>query len=146
MIEELKVKITDAVKNKKTVEKNILKLLLGEIQNLEATKNNKVDKKEIYSIIRKFIKNNNETLSIAGPIEDLEIENKILNDLLPATFTQPELSKIINSNPKLLTDILQSKNIGQAIGLAMKEISRLYTKEIQGTDLKVVIEGIKNAT
>lgn len=144
MIDELKTRITSAVKNKRTIEKNILKLLLGEIQNLEATKNNKVDSREIYSIIRKFIKNNNETLSVAGPIETLEIENKILNNLLPTTLTQDQLYKIIHGNPKLLTDILEAKNSGQAIGLAMKEIKSLYTQEVLGSDLKTIVESLRS--
>lgn len=147
MIEEIKAKILDAVRNKRVVEKNILKLLLGEIQNLEASKNKALDKKEIYTIIKLFIKNNEETIALSkGSVEDLKTENLLLNQLLPESFTQPELSRIINSNPKLLTDILNAKNVGQAIGMAKKEISSLYTKEIPGADLKLVIESIKNAT
>lgn len=138
--------VIDAVKNGDTIKKNILKLVISEIQNLENHKDRKfkkVEDQEIYHIIKQFIKNNNETIALSKDSSVLVEENNILQKLLPEEFTESQLYKVVHTNPQLVSMILSSKNNGQAMGIALKTIKSLYQQEIPNLILKNIIESLR---
>ena len=140
LVNTIKEKIRETYFNNNITERSILKLLLGDIQLLEANKNKEVKDEEVHQIIRKFIKSNNEMLEYGSERIDrdtLLFENSILENFLPKTLDKLSIIGYINDNPSLVELIQQKRD--KSIGTVMK-----YFKEnnlfVQGKDLKEVIE------
>ena len=62
LIEEIKKRITVAMKEKNEVAKNILRLAFGEMQTAEARNARPVTDEEAAAIVRKIVKSNEETV------------------------------------------------------------------------------------
>ena len=132
------------MKSGRTVERDILRLILGEVQTLEAKSGKKIPEEKIESIIRKVIQSNEETISFS-PSEKLEEENKILSSFLPKTLTQDEIEAFFLNSSNAEYELIQSvKSEGQAIGLAIKTLKSNQLK-VLGDDVKIVVEKIRNS-
>src|SRR5258708_8141605 len=93
LLEQIKLRITAAMKAGRTVEKEILRLTLGEIQTAEA-RGTEVTDETATAIVRKLIKSNEETLGqTADPAQKqtLAEEIAVLTTLLPATLTVAQI-------------------------------------------------------
>src|SRR5690606_14244013 len=96
--EAVRQQLVAAIKGDKDTEKAALRVLLGEIQTAEARQGSLSDE-QAANIVRKIIKNNNETLEVLrkNPSEQnnelasrLETENRILEQFLPQTLSPEE--------------------------------------------------------
>ena len=65
IVDDIKQKMTQAMRDKDEVAKNILRLALGEIQTAEARKNAPLGEEDAAAALRKLIKSNEETLALA---------------------------------------------------------------------------------
>lgn len=135
---EIQTRIRAAMKAKRTIEREILGVALGEIQTAEARKG-ELTEEETASFVKKLIKSNRETID-AGPDAArkaiLEEEITILETLLPKAMGPDEIVAALAT----VSDAIRSAaNDGQATGIAMK------TLKAQGApvDGKSVAEAVK---
>ena len=111
--EKIKAGIKTALKEKKDVQKNILRVALGQIQALEAKQ--EVKEEHIENILRKIAAANDETMAAlksqgrTDSVNKLLEENEILQSFLPTAWTQEEINKFLNEQ-----DVIQS--IGEVFG------------------------------
>jgi uncharacterized protein YqeY len=135
---EIQSRIRAAMKARRTVEREILGVALGEIQTAEARKG-ELTEEETASFVKKLIKSNRETIE-AGPDAArktvLEEEIAILETLLPKAMGTDE---IVAALAGVSDGIRGASNDGQATGIAMK------TLKAQGAtvDGKAVAEAVK---
>ena len=121
LIEEIKRRITAAMKAGSTIEKDILRLALGEIQTAEA-RGTSITDEGVAAIVRKIIKSNEETLAATEGEEQkrtLAAENAVLASLLPKSLG---VEDIIAALAPSLPAIKAAGNDGQATGIAMKQL------------------------
>jgi uncharacterized protein YqeY len=93
----LKLKISEelklAMKEKNAIKLSILRVLKGELERNEQTKNGKVELNDvdIFKIIKKLILSINETTNNQD-------ELNVLNSFLPKQLTKDEIMEIVNAN------------------------------------------------
>ena len=121
ILDDIKRRITQAMKEKDDVAKNILRLAFGEMQMAEARAQRAITEDEAVGIVRKLVKSNEETLAnTTGDAADiLKKENALLIALLPASLT---VEQIVEALASQVDAIKAAKNDGQATGLAMKHL------------------------
>jgi uncharacterized protein YqeY len=121
LVDEMKRRITAALKAGNTVEKEILRVALGEIQTAEA-RGTATTEESAAAVVRKLIKSNEETLaattSEAGK-RALAEENVVLASLLPKAMGVPE---IVAALAVVRDAVRAAGNDGQATGVAMKHL------------------------
>ena len=111
-----------AMKGGKTVEKEILRVALGEVQTEEARAGKDLDDGAVEKILRKLLKSNRETLDAtedAGAKAPLAQENAVIESLLPKTLGEEE---VIAALADTRDAIAAAGNDGQATGIAMKAL------------------------
>lgn len=121
IVDELKKRITQAMKDRDEVVKDVLRVALGEIQTIEHRKNAPMPDEEAVAVVRKLVKSNEETLALSDPERAalLRRENEILSALLPKTM---DLDAIVAALESQREAIRAAKSDGQATGVAMKHL------------------------
>jgi uncharacterized protein YqeY len=149
MLDRIKDSITKATKNGNSIEKNILKLVLSDVQAQEARKNKQLSNQEIESIIKSFIKNNEETIKMSPTVDgkvtekvmNLVLENSILKGWLPMEINKDAVYTFLESC-ELITEIKNFKSEGQAIGFVMSQLKK-QGLTVSGDNVKEVISQIR---
>jgi uncharacterized protein YqeY len=130
LIEQIKAKNLEARKAKLTAVVNVLTPLIGEAEMVGKNAGHAVTDAEVVQMIKKFIKNLDETIRILGDADPRTLaamgEKHTLETFLPAQLNEPavmqELAKIkfeINAGPKdmgKMLQILKSRFDGQYDG------------------------------
>jgi hypothetical protein len=123
LIDEIKVRMTRAMRERDDVVKNILGLAVGEIQTAEARANRPVTDDEAAAVVRKLLKSNEETLALTAADDPragaLRRENEILGSLLPKSLTPEAIAAAL---APVAEAIRAAKSDGQAMGVAMKHL------------------------
>lgn len=115
---KIRTEITKAVKTGDTVARDVLRLVLGEMQLVSNGK--EITDSLAQTVIKKTVKSNNETLKLAEKEETqaaLKKEISVLEQFLPQTMTEEESRIFINS---LSLDFSNAKSVGQKIGMIFK--------------------------
>jgi uncharacterized protein YqeY len=121
LIGQMKERMRAALKARRTLEKEILGVALGELETVEARKGSLSDE-EGFAIIRKLVKSNRETLEISESCDQkktLEEEITILESLLPKALGGEEIEGML---APVKDAIRGAGNDGQATGIAMKTL------------------------
>jgi uncharacterized protein len=121
LFDYLRTKLKDAIKGHRTIEKEILRVALGELQTIEA-RGDSVDDEVAAKVIKKLVKSNRETLAATEAPEGraaLEQEIAILEALLPKGLSAADLASLL---APVAADIRAAGNDGQATGVAMKHL------------------------
>jgi uncharacterized protein YqeY len=142
LLDDLKAKITAAVKAKDEVARDVLRLALGEIQTGEARASRALKDDEIAGILKKLVKSNEETLALAGEgaqAPALRKEIEVLSSLLPKTLSVDELVEALASQRDALR---AAKADGQATGIAMKHL-KTTGAVFDGTDVAAAVKKIR---
>lgn len=142
LVDEIKVKVSAAMKAQDTVARDILRLALGEIQTAEARRNGPLTDEEATQAVRKLIKSNEETLGLTTDAERAAVlrrETEVLTALLPAQLS-PE--KIVELLGPVHEAIKASKSDGQATGVAMKHL-KTAGASVNGADVGVAVKTIR---
>jgi uncharacterized protein YqeY len=124
LAERIKADMLAALKAGRTVEKEILRVALGEIQTVEARKG-ALSEDEVAGVVRKLVKSNRETLELSTSEEQratLGDEIRILEALLPKGLDEDGLRAALAA---VLPAIRAAGNDGQATGIAMKTLKPL---------------------
>jgi len=140
--DEIKKRITAAMKEKRDAERDILRLAFGEIQTGEARAGKDLTDEEVSQIVRKLIKSNEETLAAtvdATAKAVLAKENEILATLLPKGLTTDE---IVAHLATVKDAIAAAGNDGQATGVAMKHLKTLGLT-VPGGDVQAAIKVLR---
>lgn len=140
--ETINTRIRSAMKEGRTLEKEILRVALGEIQTVEHRTSKDATDAEAEAIVRKLIKSNQETLASttdAGARTQLENEIAILDTLLPKTLSVDE---IVAALAGVADAIRAANNDGQATGVAMKTL-KATGAAVQGTDVSAAVKKIR---
>jgi hypothetical protein len=122
LLAELKKRMLQAMKSRQTVEKEILRVAIGEIETAAARTGRDATDDEAAAIVKKLVKSNEETLASATDAEQrqtLEQELSILRAYLPQTLS---LDQIVVELAGVADQIRAAKSDGQATGVAMKEL------------------------
>ena len=135
LIETIRKDMQDAKKNKETVKANLLSTLYAEIFTQSKSGKEMTEEDEI-KIIRKFIKNADETLSFSvndDVKKKLEEEKIILEAYLPKQLSKDEIDTIV------------SKMVSE--GKSMKDIMPFFKENYSGRyDGRAVSEAVKTKT
>jgi uncharacterized protein len=121
LVDELKKRVMQAIKSRNDIEKEVLRVALGEIQTVEA-RGAKLTDEEAGAIVRKLVKANQETIAVSENPEQkavLQQEIAILESLLPKTLGVEE---IVIALAPAIEAIKGAANDGQATGIAMKHL------------------------
>jgi uncharacterized protein len=122
LLDEIKAKMFQAMKAGAIVEKEILRVAVGEITTEQARDGRKGSDEESQAILRKLIKSNEESLAAAtDPAQRavLEQEVRVLAAFLPKSLSVDEIVQALLP----VTDAVRAAgNDGQATGVAMKHL------------------------
>lgn len=141
LIDELKQRITAALKAGRTVEKEVLRVALGEIQIADA-RGTAVTDESVSAVLRKLIKSNEETLgstTIEADKKQLVEENVVLASLLPKSMG---LEEIVAALAGIHAEIKAAGNDGQATGVAMK-LLKAAGANVNGKDVTLAVKKIR---
>ena len=126
--EEVKV----ALREKNEIRKNILRVVLGEVET-EQCRGKTVDDDRIIEIMHTISVSNIKVMQLnKGPIDTLVTENQVLDEFLPHYLTIEEIK--LKLEPKL--EEIKSKEKGPAIGMAVKSLSDYY---VDNDDVKQAV-------
>lgn len=144
----MKKEIILATKSGDTIKKNILKLVVSEVQLEESRRNKTLKDQEIEGIIKKFIKNIEETMSYMKkkdpykenpPIELVEEITQLML-WLPIKASKKEIEQVLIEH---CSSAIIGKSKGQAMGIAMKTLKGLGLS-VEGKDVEEVVIGMIN--
>lgn len=142
LLDTLKARITQAVKEKDEVARDVLRLAFGEVQTSEARNERPLRDEEVAAILKKLVKSNDETLALAGEGEraaTLRKENEILSSLLPKAMS-PE--QIVDALQSQVEAIKAAKADGQAMGVAMKHLKSTGAT-VEAADVTAAVKRIR---
>lgn len=128
----------------KSKEKEILKVVLGEVQ--QKSNMGSFSEESGISMVKSMIKNNIEKVLIYMSADDprrapLEEENRVLTSLLPAYLTKDEVRAKLNE-VNLGGAFKDMKNEGMAVGAAMKFFKGLNLA-VEGDVVKQVVQELR---
>ncbi len=120
--EEIKKRMFAAMKAGKIVEKEVLRVAMGEITANEGRESRDLTDPEVQALLKKLVKSNREALA-AGPDAErkaaLEEEIVVIEEFLPKALGVDE---IVAALAGVADAIRSAKGAGPAMGLAMKEL------------------------
>jgi uncharacterized protein YqeY len=122
LLDEIKAKMFQAMKAGAIVEKEILRVAVGEITTEQAREGRKGNDEESQAILRKLIKSNEESLTMStDPAQRavLEEEVRVLSAFLPKSLGVDEIMAAL---APVTEAIRAAGNDGQATGVAMKHL------------------------
>ena len=133
---KIQKEITVAIKSRNTTKRDILRVLMGEIERKEQTPSGKiiVSGPEIISIIKKMVTNLHETSG-----DESEIE--ILSEYLPTTLSRFEIENIVD---EFIVD--NDLSTMRDIGRIMKHFSSTYTNRYDGKFVSTIIREVLSET
>ncbi len=144
LIDQIKARMFQAIKAGNTLEKEILRVAVGEITTEAARPGRQGNDEEAQAILRKLVKSNEETLASTTEAEKratLEKESAILSEFLPKSLTPDEIT---NALSPVRDQIKAAGNDGQATGIAMK-LLKSQGAIVNGKDVGVAVGLIRKA-
>lgn len=122
LLDEVKARMFRAMKAGDTLEKEILRVVVGEITTDAARPGRKGSDEEAQALIRKLLKSNEESINAspdATKLAELRREIEILSSLLPKGLSEADIAAALES---VKDAIRAAGNDGQATGVAMKHL------------------------
>jgi uncharacterized protein YqeY len=142
LVDQLKERIKQALKDKRDVEKEVLRVALGEIQTGEGRTGKAASDEDALAVIRKLVKSNEETLALTTDATQqrvLDEELTVLRSLLPQTLDE---ESIVAALAPLADAIRAAGNDGQATGIAMKHL-KAGGAAVEGKDVASAVKRMR---
>lgn len=139
---ELKKRVLQAMRDKNELEKDLLRVLLGDLELAETRTGNELSEKDEQQIVRRMVKSNQETAALTqdpADVEKLKQELAILEALLPKTLS---VAETIAALEPVADDLRTAGNDGQATGLAMKHL-KPQGLQVDGKDVAAAVKQIR---
>jgi len=159
VLETIKSRITAAMKSGNATEKNLFRVVLGEVQTTAARQSKEPNDEMAIATIKKVVAGLQETMTLmkgqSGPTSgntakvvdtsQQETEIALLTALLPATWDQTAIEAFfLNGDNPVFEQIRDAKNEGAAMGLAMKTL-KAESAPVNSEDVKAVVIKIRNS-
>ena len=144
LIDQIKARMFQAIKAGAHVEKEILRVAVGEISTDAAREGRQGNDEEALGILRKLLKSNEETLAATtDPTKRavLEEEMAILATYLPKSLSIAEISAALSD---VVPQIQAAASDGQATGIAMKQL-KAAGAVVNGKDVTAVIKELRKS-
>ena len=145
LIDQIKARMFQAIKSGAQVEKEILRVAMGEITTEAARPGRLGSDEEVVAILRKLVKSNEETLaSTTDPARRavLSEEIEILATYLPKSLG---IDEIIAALSPVIDAIKASASDGQATGIAMKQL-KAAGAVVSGKDVGAAIKTLRGGS
>ncbi len=143
LVDDLKARITRAMKEKDEAARDVLRVALGEAQKLEANAQRSLADGEVAAVLRKLVKSNEETIAMAPDapqVPTLRQEIEVLASLLPKTLSVAEIAAAL---APVKEAIVAAKNDGQATGVAMKHMKSTGAT-FEGNDVAAAVKQLRS--
>ena len=140
--DDLKAAMLDAMKGGRAVEKNVLRVALGEVQTIESRTGGDAADGEVEKILRKLIKSISESRDAAtddAQRTTLVEEIDVLERFLPKTLSVDE---IVAALAPVAEAIAGAGNDGQATGVAMKHL-KSSGATVEGKDVNAAVRAMR---
>ena len=142
LLDAIKAQMFKAMKAGSVVEKEILRVAVGEITTEAARDGRTGSDEEALAILRKLVKSNDE--SIAAGVDDekkatLVEENRILSEFLPKSLG---VDAIVAALASVADAVKAAGNEGQATGVAMKHLKSTGAV-VQGKDVAAAVKKLR---
>jgi len=140
--DEIARRIKQAMKDGNTVEKEVLRVALGDIQTGEAREGAKESDEAALAIVRKLVKSITETAAqTTDPAAKatLEAELVVLGSLLPKSLSVEELVQKLAATKDAIT---KAPNDGAATGIAMKAL-KAEGVDANGKDVTAAVKQLR---
>jgi len=138
LLDEIKSRMFKAMKEGRVVEKEILRVAVGEITTQAAREGASGNDEEAQAIVRKLIKSDEESMALCDNDNGratLLLEIQTLSALLPKSLDVAEIIAHLNT---VRDGILAANNTGQATGVAMKQLKSLGAI-VNGKDVSLAV-------
>ena len=122
LIDDVKAQITQAMRDKDTQKRDLLKVLLGEFQTASSRSGDELTDDQAQKIVRKMVKSNQEMIELSTrpeAVEQAKAELVLLESLLPKTLG---IDEIVAALEPVKDAVQAAGNDGQATGVAMKHL------------------------
>jgi len=129
--------VKTAMKAKDDVRRNILRVVLGDVETQEARTGKTLEDEQVHKVIRKLIESNKEALA-ARHDDKLVQENTVLEVYLPQLLSQDKILEALKPIENDLKAMQGGQAIGRAIGYLKKE-----GLAADGKDVTAVVKGIQ---
>lgn len=142
LLDQIKARMFAAMKSGDTVEKEILKVAMGEITTEQARPDRKGGDEETMAILRKMVKSNEESLGMVSDDERkavLRREIEILKGFLPQTLS---VDAIVAALAPVAAQIKAAGNDGQATGIAVKHLKSTGA-DAAGKDVSAAVKLVR---
>jgi uncharacterized protein len=143
LLDQIKARMFQAMKAGNAVEREILKVAMGEITTDAARPGKKGDDAEAQAILKKLVKSNEETLEVSqneAQKQTLRTEIEVLLSFLPKALGVPE---IVAALAPVVESVKTAGNDGQATGVAMKHLKSLGV-EVNGKDVSAAVRQMRS--
>lgn len=142
LIDEVRNQVTQAMRDKDAQRRDLLKVVLGELQTAAARLSEDLPDAEAQRIIRKMVKSNQEMVGLSDRpevVQKMKAEIAVLETLLPKTLDIDQIIRALEP----VTDALKSAgNEGQAMGAAMKHLKSTGAS-VDGKDVGQAVKRIR---
>jgi uncharacterized protein YqeY len=142
LLDDIKAQMFKAMKEGRLVEKEILRVAVGEITTNAARAGQSGNDEESQAALRKLIKSNEESLAVTTDPErrgELELEVRTLAAFLPKNLS---VEAIIEALVPVRDAIVAAGNEGQATGIAMK-LLKTQGAVVTGKDVSTVVKQLR---
>lgn len=142
LLDQIKARMFQAMKSGNTVEKEILRVAVGEITTDSARPGRKGDDDEAQAILKKLVKSNEESLQASQDETQkatLRAEIEILSVFLPKTLG---VEQIVSALAPVAEAIKAAGNDGQATGVAMKHLKAAGAL-VSGKDVSAAVRALR---
>lgn len=144
LLDDIRTRLKAAMKNQRTVEKEILRVALGELQTIEA-RGEAIDDALVLRVVKKLLKSNRETLDATTATADraaLEEEIVVLESLVPKSMSVDDIAAAL---APVADQIRAAGNDGQATGIAMRHLKGAGIAA-DGKDVAEATKRLRSAT
>ncbi len=141
LVDTIRARAKEAMKARREVEREILRVALGEIQTEEA-RGTTIGDADAERIVRKIIKSNRETLDMTTAADKQAIlreEIAVLESLLPQRLG---VEQIVAALGEVAAEIRAAKADGQAVGVAMK-LLKSKGAPVDGKDVAAAVKQLR---
>ncbi len=141
--DDIKTRMVEAMKAKRTVEKEILRVALGELQTAESRTGEDLTDDQAIKILKKLIKSNEESIEAVTDDEKrarLVEETAILNELVPQAM---DAAAIHAALADVADKIKAVGGDGPATGIAMKHLKSIGAT-VEGKDVMAAVREIRS--
>lgn len=122
LVDEIRSRMKAAMKARNTVEKEVMRLCLGEITTQEARDGKGMSDQGVQDILRRLVKSNRATIKLLQDEErraPLRAEIAVLESMLPQPLNE---AQVVQALAPVVEEIKACGNDGQATGIAMRHL------------------------